>query len=71
MKPTIKEVEKKLDAVQKMLSDDMPMVSMSELAWENHEERERAKDKRHLIVDVILIVALLASNLAWILKMLS
>lgn len=45
---------------------NMPQIIMSEMAWERHNERMARSDLRKTIIIIILIVALLICNLAWL-----
>ncbi|MGN0107281.1 MAG: hypothetical protein ACI4A5_06260 [Hominilimicola sp.] len=44
----------------------MPQITMSEMAWERHNERMARSDLRKTIIIIVLILALLICNLAWL-----
>ena len=45
---------------------EMTKVTMSSADWQRNEQRHEREKKRHLIYEIILVVLLVVSNMAWI-----
>jgi major membrane immunogen (membrane-anchored lipoprotein) len=47
-------------------TDDIATVTMSEGAWERHEERNKKLTNKLIAVILVLVVLLVGSNVAWL-----
>lgn len=45
--------------------EEMTMVSMSSADWQKNEHRHEKREKRHWILEIILVALLVFSNIAW------
>ena len=45
---------------------EMTKVTMSSADWQRNEQRHEKREKRHWILEIILVALLVLSNLAWI-----
>ena len=45
---------------------EMTKVTMSSADWRRNEQRHEKREKRHWILEIILVALLVLSNLAWI-----
>lgn len=45
--------------------EEMTMISMSSADWQRNEQRHEKREKRHWILEIILVALLVFSNIAW------
>lgn len=45
---------------------EMTKVTMSSADWQRNEQRHEKREKRHWILEIILVALLVFSNIAWI-----
>lgn len=47
-------------------NEQMTTISMSSADWQRNEQRHEKREKRHWILEIILVALLVFSNIAWI-----